>query len=221
VAVEDCKINQKKFVFPKTELWHAAFPDSSLRLDFKKTLLRGWLKTLSSVLLTEILACINALPQEAPADGSAAGQTAKTVPPQNETVVVTGTFVAVAETELDRSVSVIEFQPYESLYSDWTDALALVPSVDLRQRAVNDIQADLSIRGSSFGQTLVLLNGLCVDDVQTGHHDMDLPLPSSSIERLEILRGAGSTLYGSDAMAGSLNVITRRRLSLMCGLASG
>jgi iron complex outermembrane receptor protein len=125
-----------------------------------------------------------------------------------ETVVVTGTFAPMPETEIDRSVSVIEIQQQGSLYKSWVDSLELVPSVDLRQRAPNDVQGDFSIRGSSFGQTLVLVNGLRMDDVQSSHHDMDLPLPSDSVERIEVLRGAGSSLYGSDAMAGSVNVIT-------------
>ena len=130
------------------------------------------------------------------------------VPAHHETVVVTGTFTPVAETEIDRSVTVIETNDQDLLHNNWVDYLEVSPSLDLRQRAPNDIQGDLSIRGSSFGQTLVLLNGLRMDDVQSGHHDMDLPLPTELIQRIEILRGAGSTLYGSDAMAGSLNLIT-------------
>src|SRR5215469_8728479 len=124
-----------------------------------------------------------------------------------ETVVVTGTFEAIPETEIDRSVSVLELNRAD-LYQSWVDALPYDPSLDLEQRAPNDIQGDLSIRGSSFGQTLILLNGLRMDDVQSGHHDMDLPLPSESVERIEVLRGAGSAFYGSDAMAGAVNVIT-------------
>lgn len=125
-----------------------------------------------------------------------------------ETVVVTGTFSAEPETEIDRSVSVIEVRKSDPLYKSWVDSLDLVPSVDLEQRAPNNIQGDLSIRGSSFGQALVLVDGLRMDDVQSAHHDLDLPMPSGSVDRIEVLRGAGSTLYGSDAMAGSLNVIT-------------
>ena len=130
------------------------------------------------------------------------------IPVQEETVVVTGTFAPVPETEIDRSVTVIGVPEQNLLFKSWVDGLQLSPSLDLQQRAPNDIQGDLSIRGSTFGQVLVLLNGLRMDDVQTGHHDMDLPLPTQSIQRMEILRGAGSTLYGSDAMAGSVNVIT-------------
>jgi iron complex outermembrane receptor protein len=133
-----------------------------------------------------------------------------TVPVRHESVVVTGTFTPVPQTEVDRSVTVIETDGQELLYPNWVDYLKTSPSVDLRQRAPANIQSDFSIRGSTFGQTLVLLNGLRMNDVQTGHHDMDLPLPTSSVQRIEILRGAGSTLYGSDAMAGAINVITIR-----------
>jgi iron complex outermembrane receptor protein len=138
------------------------------------------------------------------------GSSPAKVPSQNETVVVTGTFVPAPESEIDRSVTVIPANQASDLYKSWIDLLDLAPSVDLQQRAPNNIQGDLTIRGSSFGQTLVLVNGLRMDDVQTGHHDMDLPLPSTSVERIEVMRGAGSALYGSDAMAGSLNVITAR-----------
>ena len=136
-------------------------------------------------------------------------QQQQTLPVQQETIVVTGIFFPAPETEIDRSVTVIETSERDLLYGNWVDYSALSPSIDLRQRAPGDIQGDLSIRGSTFGETLVLLNGLRMDDVQSAHHDMDLPLPSQSVGRIEVLRGAGSTLYGSDAMAGSVNLITR------------
>jgi len=80
--------------------------------------------------------------------------------------------------------------------------------VDLRQRGGNNIQTDVSLRGSTFGQTLVLLNGMRLNDVQSGHHNMDVPVPVESLERVEILKGSGSTLYGSDAIGGVVNFIT-------------
>ena len=135
------------------------------------------------------------------------GQSGKISPPA-ESVVVTGTFTPVPATEIDRSVSAIDTRENPLLYGHWTEYLQLDPSVDLRQRSPQGVQADLSIRGSSPGQTLVLLNGLRMDDVQSSHHDLDLPLPTPAIERIEILRGAGSTFYGSDAMSGAVNVIT-------------
>ena len=130
------------------------------------------------------------------------------IEPRKETVVVTGTFEPSPVDSIDRAVSVIDTREVPLLYNHWVDYLQLDPSVDLQQRAPDGVQADLTIRGSTFGQTLVLLDGLRMNDAQSGHHNMDLPVPTNAIERIEILRGAGSTLYGSDAMAGSINVIT-------------
>ncbi len=87
------------------------------------------------------------------------------------------------------------------------DVLASVPSVDLRQRSPG-VQADLSIRGSSFGQTLVLVDGLRLNDAQTAHNNLDLPFPFEAIERIEVLEGTGSTIYGADAVGGAVNFIT-------------
>jgi iron complex outermembrane receptor protein len=131
------------------------------------------------------------------------------IEPRRESIVVTGTFEPAPLEGIDRSVSAIDLSDAPELYTHWVEYLQLDPSIDLRQRAPDGVQGDLSIRGSTFGQTLVLLNGLRMNDAQTGHHNLDLPLPTSSIGRIEILRGAGSTFYGSDAMAGAVNFITR------------
>lgn len=125
-----------------------------------------------------------------------------------ETMVVTGTFGPVPLEEVDRSVSVIDTSNASLLYDHWTDYLQTDSSIDLRRRAPNGVQSDVSLRGSSFGETLILLDGFRMDDAQSGHHDLDLPLPTESLDHIEILRGAGSTLYGSDALGGALNFIT-------------
>ncbi|MGO9573626.1 MAG: TonB-dependent receptor [Terriglobales bacterium] len=79
------------------------------------------------------------------------------------------------------------------LYTHWVDYLQLDPSIDLQERAPDGVQADLTVRGSTFEQALVLLNGLRMDDVQTSHHDLDLPLRTGALARIEVLPGAGST----------------------------
>jgi iron complex outermembrane recepter protein len=129
---------------------------------------------------------------------------------RHEQVVVTGTADPIPLEEIDRSVTVLPMDNGQIPADSVTDLLRLTPAVDLEARAPGGIQTDVSIRGGSFGQTLVLLNGERLNDPQTGHHSMDIPVPPEAIDRVEILRGSGSTLYGSDAVGGVINVITRR-----------
>lgn len=128
---------------------------------------------------------------------------------RHETVVVTGTVEPVPLGEADRAVRSIPVRGQALLFNDLTGILQLDPSLDLRQRGPGGIQADLSIRGSSFGQTLVLFNGRRMNDPQSGHHNLDLPVPLDAVESMEILRGAGSSLYGADALGGVVNIVTR------------
>jgi outer membrane cobalamin receptor len=94
--------------------------------------------------------------------------------------------------------------------SSIADALALVAAVDVRARGVDGVQADFSIRGAAFGQTLVLVDGVRLNDAQSGHHNSDIPLVLDDVERIEVLAGAGSSLHGADALGGTINIITRR-----------
>jgi iron complex outermembrane receptor protein len=128
--------------------------------------------------------------------------------PRRESIVVTGTFEPLALEEVDRAITVLPARENALLLNSLVDLLQLDSSLDLRRRAPDGIQTDLSIRGSSFGQTLVLLNGQRLNDVQSGHHNMDIPVPLEGVARVEVLRGSGSTLYGSDAVGGAINIIT-------------
>jgi iron complex outermembrane receptor protein len=89
------------------------------------------------------------------------------------------------------------------------DVLKYVLGVDVRRRGPHGVQGDVSIRGGSFDQALILVDGFKVSDPQTGHHDLDLPLNVSDIERIEVLRGPGSRVYGPGAFSGAINIITR------------
>ena len=128
---------------------------------------------------------------------------------QQNSIVVTGTAEPIPLAEADRDVSALPLpEKQRELYNTWFDLLALDSALDLEARATGAMQADLSIRGATFGQTLVLLNGLRLDDVQTGHFNLDLPVPIEMISGIEVLKGSGSTLYGSDAIGGVVNVLT-------------
>ncbi len=88
------------------------------------------------------------------------------------------------------------------------DALKSAMNVDLRERGVFGIQSDLNIRGGSFEQNVVLINGVKMTDPQTGHFQMNLPIELSNIEHIELLRGSSSGLYGNNAFSGAVNFIT-------------
>jgi hypothetical protein len=119
-----------------------------------------------------------------------------------EVIVVTESFLPVPLSENDRSVESLDTRPDSLLFANTSDYLRLDPDIDLRQRAGPGVQTDLSSLGSTFGETLVLLNGLRLNDAQTAHHNMDVPIPLDAISRIEVLHGAGSTFYGADAMGG-------------------
>ena len=141
-----------------------------------------------------------------------------------ESIVVTGTFDAIPLEEADRAVRVLPLDSARQLLApSLADALRLDPSLDLRSRAPGGVQADLSIRGGSFGQTLVMLDGLRLNDPQSGHHSLDIPVPMEAVGRLELLKGGGSAYYGSDAIGGAVNVITREpeRTELRLRAAAG
>ena len=130
-------------------------------------------------------------------------------PKKVEVVVVTGYFEPIPLEEADRAVRSIDVRNLELVSNTFADFLRLDSSLDLRQRAAGGLQSDLTIRGGSFGQTLILLDGLRLNDAQSGHHNLDIPVPVESIEKVEILKGSGSTRYGSDAVGGVVNFITR------------
>ncbi|MFL5620139.1 MAG: TonB-dependent receptor [Gemmatimonadaceae bacterium] len=87
------------------------------------------------------------------------------------------------------------------------EVLGLALGVDAQPRS--PAQADLGLRGSTFNQVVVLVDGVRVSDVQSGHYALDLAVPVAMIERIEILRGTGSAMYGSDAIGGVVNIVTR------------
>jgi len=122
-------------------------------------------------------------------------------------VIVTGAWAPIPLNEADRTVHLITLDQCDVAFHDAMDALQSEPSIDLRQRAPG-IQGDLSIRGSTFGQTLVLVDGLRMNDAQTAHNNLDLPFPFSAVQQIEVLDGTGSTLYGADALGGVVNFQT-------------
>jgi vitamin B12 transporter len=127
-------------------------------------------------------------------------------------VIVTAGMVPVSVSEVPRSVSIIKPEDIQnSPVQNLQDLLSNVPGLDLRTRGLEGVQADVSIRGSSFEQTLIMLDGVKLNDPQTGHHNMNLSVNMNDIERIEILKGQASSIYGPNALAGVINFITKKR----------
>lgn len=90
------------------------------------------------------------------------------------------------------------------------DVLALAAPVDLQPRTPGGLQADIRIRGSSFSGVLVCVDGVRWSDPQTAHFNLELPVPWERVERVEILTGSQSVFFGSEAMGGVVNLVTRK-----------
>ncbi|PLX22382.1 MAG: vitamin B12 receptor [Marinilabiliales bacterium] len=126
-----------------------------------------------------------------------------------EEVVVSAQRAPVIYSQLSRSVTVVDedeikLMPVQTV----NELLENFSGMDIRQRGVNGMQSDISIRGGSFDQNLILLNGVNITDPQTGHHSLNLPIDLNSVERIEILEGSGSRIFGPNAFSGAINIIT-------------
>ncbi len=166
---------------------------------------RSFLPAFLLALIVSTLAILAVAQQQAPPATTSASPA---IPKQNETVTVTGTFLPAPLSENDRSVDSIDTTETPILFTSNYDYLRLDPTINLQERAPNGVQADLSILGSTFAETLVLLDGLRMNDAESAHLNLDLPVPIEAISRIEVLHGSGSTFYGSDAMGGAVNFIT-------------
>ena len=89
------------------------------------------------------------------------------------------------------------------------DLLEFLPQVDVRQRGKHETQADVSIQGGSFDQSMVLLNGINISDPQSGHLHLNLPLDLHSVHQIEIVTGASARRFGSNAFSGAMNIVTQ------------
>lgn len=103
------------------------------------------------------------------------------------------------------------------------DLLEQLPGVDLRSRGTDGTQADLAMRGGTFDQVLVLLNGVNITDPHTGHYNMDLPVDLAMVDRIEVLQGTALSNFGLSAFCGAINIVTGEgnRPATKIGLSGG
>ena len=115
----------------------------------------------------------------------------------------------------DNSISMLTISNEEikqSTATNVSELLQQVAGIDIRRRGAEGMQADLYIRGGSFDQTLLLIDGIKVEDPQTGHHTMNMTIPLEVIEKIEIIKGSASRIYGQNAFTGAVNIITKEKI---------
>lgn len=87
------------------------------------------------------------------------------------------------------------------------DLLEQLPGVALRTRGAGDVQSDITMHGGTYDQMLVLINGINISDIQTGHHNMDIPIDISMVQRIELIPPAALLHYGLNALCGAINIV--------------
>ena len=132
---------------------------------------------------------------------------------------VVGTRAPLPADKAVRLVQVITRQEIEaSSANSVNDLLKLAAGVDVRQRGGFGIQTDIGVNGGTEDQLTVLLNGVNISNPQTGHLTVDLPVAVDDIERIEVIEGGASRVYGSQAFAGAINIVTRTERESNIGL---
>ena len=131
-----------------------------------------------------------------------------------DTVLIKSTRIALPFKENSRTIQVVTSKDIaNSAATNVADLLQQVAGVDIRRRGTAGSQADLYIRGGGFDQTLLLIDGIKMDDAQTGHHTMNAALPIEVIERIEIIKGPAARVFGQNAFTGAINIVTKKKLA--------
>ena len=136
--------------------------------------------------------------------------TAQTKEESISEVVVTGRFLELPLKKVNENITIISKAEIQNSPSrSIEEILAQFTGFDIRRRGGNGVQADISIRGSSFEQVLILVNGIRMNDSQTGHNSMSIPFDLASVEKIEVVKGPAARRFGQNAFAGVVNIITK------------
>ena len=138
-----------------------------------------------------------------------------------DTLVVETTRIPLRVNETGRSINILTKEQIQLLpATTFYELLQTICGVEIQSRGGFGVQGDIVMRGSTFSQVLVLIDGMKINDPLTGHFNCYIPVSNMEIERIEILKGAGASMYGPDAVGGVINVITKGFDSLKNGTTS-
>ena len=127
-----------------------------------------------------------------------------------DSITITSARIELPFKENSRTITVISSKDIQdSPATNLAELLQQEAGIDVRRQGVNGMQSDLYIRGGSFDQTLLLVDGIKVEDPQTGHHTLNMALPLEVIERIEIIKGPAARVFGQNAFTGAINIVTK------------
>ena len=130
-----------------------------------------------------------------------------------DSIVINSSRISLPFKKNSRTITIVTAKDIKnSAATNVADLLQQVTGVDIRRRGTGGGQSDLYIRGGGFDQTLLLIDGIKMDDAQTGHHTMNAALPIEVIERIEIIKGPAARIFGQNAFTGAINIVTKKRL---------
>src|SRR5215218_847800 len=125
-------------------------------------------------------------------------------------VTITASIAPERVSKTGRNLFIIKGERFNHLpVSSIDELLRYVPGVEVQARGPMGSQSDIVMRGGTFQQVLVILDGLRLNDPNTGHFSSYIPISPAEIDHIEILKGASSAVYGSEAVGGVIHIITK------------
>ncbi len=127
-----------------------------------------------------------------------------------DTIEVSSSRIPLKIAETGRNITVLESADIQQMsFTSIDDLLQFIPGIEVQSRNAFGAQGDISIRGATFTQVLILIDGLKLNDPLTAHFNSNIPVTPAEIYRIEILRGAAAAMYGADAVGGVIHIQTK------------
>ncbi len=125
-------------------------------------------------------------------------------------ITVTASITPLSASKTGRNILIIKGDQINKLPVNSIDELIrYLPGVEVQSRGPMGVQSNITIRGGTFQQVLIILDGIRLNDPLTGHFNSYIPISPAEIDRIEILKGASSAIYGTEAVGGVVHIITK------------
>lgn len=113
--------------------------------------------------------------------------------------------------QISRTVHIITSEQIKSSpVVSMDELLKIYGGIDVRSRGAMGVQSDINMRGGTFDQGLIMIDGISFNDPQTGHHNMSQAIDMDDIEKIEIFEGPGTRWFGANSFSGGVNIISSK-----------